>query len=111
MRKIIYIVFLLVNVCFVNAQKFVSDNLSDEQILELINMHRPSKGGEIPSDLKYRLGATHVNGQYHLTDEPFIIEGAKKVQELGYGIQQRGQLIKPFSALVFEIEILDILKK
>ena len=86
MRKIIYIVFLLVNVCFVNAQKFVSDNLSDEQILELINMHRPSKGGEIPSDLKYRLGATHVNGQYHLTDEPFIIEGAKKVQELGYGI-------------------------
>jgi hypothetical protein len=79
-------VFLLVNVCFVNAQKFVSDNLSDEQILELINMHRPSKGGEIPSDLKYRLGATHVNGQYHLTDEPFIIEGAKKVQELGYGI-------------------------
>ena len=31
-------------------------------------------------------------------------------QELAYGIQQRGQLIKPFSALIFEIEILDILK-
>lgn len=31
-------------------------------------------------------------------------------QELGYGSQQRGQLILPFSALVFEIEILDITK-
>jgi len=86
MKKIVYIVFLLINVCFVNAQNFVSDNLSDEQILELINTHRPSKGGEIPNDLKDRLGATHVNGQYYLTDEPFIIEGAKKVQDLGYGI-------------------------
>lgn len=32
-------------------------------------------------------------------------------QNLAYGIQQRGELIKPFSALVFEVEILDILKK
>lgn len=31
-------------------------------------------------------------------------------QELGYGAQQRGQLILPFSALIFEIEILDITK-
>lgn len=31
-------------------------------------------------------------------------------QELGYKSQQRGQLILPFSALVFEIEILDIIK-
>lgn len=31
-------------------------------------------------------------------------------QELGYGSQQRGQLILPFSALVFEIEILDVTK-
>jgi len=31
-------------------------------------------------------------------------------QELAYGAQQRGQLILPFSALVFEIEILDITK-
>ncbi|MBU3012034.1 FKBP-type peptidyl-prolyl cis-trans isomerase [Polaribacter vadi] len=31
-------------------------------------------------------------------------------QEIAYGAQQRGQLIKPFSALVFEIEILEIVK-
>ena len=32
-------------------------------------------------------------------------------QELAYGIQKRGELIPPFSALVFEIELLDILDK
>jgi FKBP-type peptidyl-prolyl cis-trans isomerase FklB len=31
-------------------------------------------------------------------------------QELAYGFQQRGELILPFSTLIFEIEILDIIK-
>jgi FKBP-type peptidyl-prolyl cis-trans isomerase FklB len=31
-------------------------------------------------------------------------------QDLAYGFQQRGEKIKPFSALVFEVELLDIVK-
>ena len=42
-------------------------------------------------------------------------EGAKYrffiPQELAYGAQQRGALIPPFSALVFEVEILDIIEQ
>lgn len=53
----------------------------NSQLQQLINAHRPSKKPN--PDLKHRVGATHVAGKYHLTDKPFLIEGAEKLLELG----------------------------
>lgn len=86
MKKIVIVSLLVACITTVQSQVLPVAELSDKQIIERINEHRPSLSGSVPSDLKYKLGATHVNGQYYLTDEPFIIEGAKKLDELGYGI-------------------------
>lgn len=32
------------------------------------------------------MGATHVAGKYYFTKEPYLIEGAKKMIDLGYGV-------------------------
>lgn len=63
-----------------------SNPLSDQQILDLIKKSRPSNGGDVPANLKNMLGATHMDGAYYFTEQPYIIEGAKKMNELGYGI-------------------------
>lgn len=60
--------------------------LTDEQIIEEINRHRPLMGARIPSDISDRLGTTHVGGKYYLTDQPFLLEGAKQVQDFGLGV-------------------------
>ena len=86
MKKLLLISFFILLGCIVFAQNQTSANLTDQQILALIQKSRPSKGGAIPVDMKNRLGATHMDGQYCFTGEPYIIEGAKKMSELGYGI-------------------------
>jgi len=86
MKKLLFISILILSGCMGYSQNQTSGNLSDEQILALIQKNRPSKRGAIPADLKNRLGATHMDGQYCFTTEPYIIEGAKKLNELGYGI-------------------------
>ena len=82
------ILFVSVALCFsvIYAKEKGSVKLTDQQIIELIAMNRPLKGAIIPYDIKDRLGATHVGGKYFFTDEPYLIEGCKKLTELGYGV-------------------------
>lgn len=86
MKKSLFISFLLALLLSVGSKSQTTGSLTDQQILELIQKSRPSKGGALPANLKNRLGATHMDGQYSFTNEPYIIEGAKKMNELGYGI-------------------------
>ena len=47
---------------------------------------RPLLGGIIPANLKDTLGITHYDGHYHLTDKPFLIEGAEAIHRLGSNV-------------------------
>jgi hypothetical protein len=58
----------------------------NDKILEKIKKYRPSQGGAVPANLNHRLGAAHAAGRYHLTNEPFLLEGAKKLLEFGTNI-------------------------
>jgi hypothetical protein len=58
---------------------------SSQSILRRVESHRPLRGGRIPEDLVRRLGTSHVSGRYHFTEEPYLVEGAKRTQALGYG--------------------------
>jgi hypothetical protein len=54
-----------------------------EEILRLIETHRASRLAALPPDFNSRFGATHVDGKYHLTDKPFLLEGAGKLLDMG----------------------------
>ena len=55
----------------------------DDRILRLIDANRPSRIKSLPPDFNARFGATHSDGKYHLTEKPFLIEGAGKLLEMG----------------------------
>lgn len=86
MKYIFFCILTFFCISIVNAQKRISEFLTDQQIIERIEKCRPSKGGVIPADIKNRLGSTHVGGKYFFTKEPFIIEGCKKLSDMGYGV-------------------------
>ena len=86
MKKTIIASLVMILGLVISAQDKNPDELTDQQILELIEKHRPLNGGSIPSGINERLGSTHMDGQYCFTSEPYIIEGAKKMKELGYGV-------------------------
>jgi hypothetical protein len=47
---------------------------------------RPLAGARIPENLPRILGATHYDGHYHLTQKPFLIEGAEQIRGLGFDV-------------------------
>lgn len=57
-----------------------------EEIRSRVEAARPLRGGVVPIDLKDRLGATHYDGHYHLTQKPFLIEGAEAIRRLGMNV-------------------------
>jgi len=86
MRKLYYLMIAICLATIVQAQNNLPARLTDQQILDKIAKNRPLKGAIIPADIKDRLGATHVGGKYFFTDEPYLIEGCRKMTELGYGV-------------------------
>lgn len=57
-----------------------------KEIEERVRLARPLLGGPIPADLRQRLGATHYGGKYHLTHEPYLLEGCQALLKLGLGV-------------------------
>lgn len=86
MKTTLILSLLIVLSCSASCQEKTAQGLSDQQIIEHIDTFRPLKGAKIPDDIKHHLGTTHVAGKYYFTDEPFLIEGCKKVNEMGYGV-------------------------
>lgn len=60
--------------------------MSDAQILALIEARQPLKGAPIPANIKDQLGTTHVAGKYYFTSQPYLIEGCKKILVMGYRV-------------------------
>ncbi len=58
----------------------------ENEILAAVEKFRPSRGGTLAApQVASVLGTTHVAGRYALTDEPYLVEGARAVRErLGY---------------------------
>ena len=69
-----------------SSETLTDDTLTDDEISLMIEKGSPLNGAKIPENIKFRLGAAHVAGKYYLTDEPYLIEGCKAIQNLGFGI-------------------------
>ncbi|HEY7117296.1 MAG TPA: hypothetical protein VH475_11955, partial [Tepidisphaeraceae bacterium] len=54
------------------------------KINEIVERRRPSNHAPLPADLAERLGATHYAGKYHLSDEPFLLEGVGQLHGFGF---------------------------
>lgn len=92
MKRLLILMALMASSCSAIADDFNSSQntnsanrqVTDTQIDSLVNVYSPLKSGKVPKDIESRLGVTHMGGKYHLTGDPFIVEGSKKIQELGF---------------------------
>lgn len=57
-----------------------------DEIRARVRRARPLHGGQLPADLRDKLGLTHYDGHYHLTNKPFLIEGAEAIHRLGMNV-------------------------
>lgn len=57
-----------------------------DEIARRVEAARPLRGGRIPADIKHRLGATHYDGRYFFTQEPYLLEGSRALQRFGMGV-------------------------
>ncbi len=62
------------------------DLTSKSEILRRVLSSQPLRGGDIPENISNIVGANHVAGLYYLTDEPFLIEGAKAIKNIGSNV-------------------------
>jgi hypothetical protein len=57
-----------------------------DEIRRRVSAASPLATGRVPANLAQRLGATHFDGKYFLTAEPYLVEGARKLHEFGFGV-------------------------
>lgn len=85
--KLFHYYFLIsIFACSCHSLSDKTKELSDAEIAAIIDQHKPSKGYQIPDNFSTRIGATHVDGKYYFTGEPYIIEGCRTLQQMGYGV-------------------------
>lgn len=66
------------------AQTNSFQKLTDKEIYRLIELNSPLTGAKVPDNMNFRLGAAHVAGKYSLTGSPYLIEGCKAIENLGF---------------------------
>ena len=77
MKKILMFLSLL---AFISCSTMVTDDITDNGG---DNTGDSSGVNEDVIEMNERLGVTHTGGKYCLTTEPFIVEGARKINSLG----------------------------
>jgi hypothetical protein len=81
--KSFFSLFLFISIANI---AFAQTTLSDGEILNLIQKNKPLNGAKVPKNIKDIIGATHVGGKYNFTKESYLLEGCKKMYELGLGV-------------------------